>query len=95
VCLIFRQNGGDSLLQEEEDPIPQLFHIPMWIRQKKLFRTRFLRQRFSERRRETNNLRYGTLRFQKKKGRNHLFSLKTSVFEMPEVMLFSGGRCHT
>jgi hypothetical protein len=47
VCLIFRQNGGDSLLREEEDPIPQLFHIPMWIRQKKLFRTRVLRQRFS------------------------------------------------
>ena len=31
VCLFFRQNGGDSLLQEEENPNPQLFHIGLWI----------------------------------------------------------------
>jgi len=47
VCLFFRQNGGDSLLQEEENPIPQLFHIALWIWKKKPFRTNFFRQRFN------------------------------------------------
>jgi len=46
VCLFFRQNGGDSLLQEEENPIPQLFHIALWIWRKKPFRTNFFRQKF-------------------------------------------------
>jgi hypothetical protein len=45
VCLIFRQNGGDSLLQQEENPIPQLFHIALWIWKKKPFRTNFFRHR--------------------------------------------------
>jgi hypothetical protein len=35
-CLFFRQNGGDSLLQEEENLNPQLFHIGLWIREKNL-----------------------------------------------------------
>jgi hypothetical protein len=46
VCLFFRQNGGDSLLQEEENPNPQLFHIALWIWEKKPFITNFFRQRF-------------------------------------------------
>jgi hypothetical protein len=47
VCLFFRQNGEDSLLLEEENPIPQLFHIALWIEKKKPFRTNFFRQRFN------------------------------------------------
>ena len=35
VCLFFRQNGGRSLLQEEAKPIPQLFHMGLWIWEKK------------------------------------------------------------
>jgi hypothetical protein len=34
---------------------------------RKIFRTRFLKQRFSERRSETNNLRYGTVNFEERK----------------------------
>ena len=34
-CLFFRQNGGESLLREEENPNQQLFHIALWIWKKK------------------------------------------------------------
>ena len=47
VCLFFRQNDGDSLLREGENPIPQPFHNALWIRKKKPFRTNFFRQRLN------------------------------------------------
>jgi hypothetical protein len=34
MCLFFRQNGGESALQKEEDLIPQGFNISLWISQK-------------------------------------------------------------
>jgi len=43
VCPFIRQNGGDSLLQKEAYPIPQLFHIALWIHKKNPFRTNFFR----------------------------------------------------
>jgi len=45
-CLFFRQNGGDGLLGEKGNPIPQLFHIALWIWKKNPFRTNFFRQGF-------------------------------------------------
>src|SRR3990170_1966790 len=45
MCLFFRQNDGDSFLQEEDNPIPQLFHNALWIRKKRPSRTNFLRQK--------------------------------------------------
>ncbi len=67
VCLFFRQNGGDSLLQKEENPIPQLFHMALWIGEKNPFRTNFFRQRFSERRKKQTKIHYGTLNFENRK----------------------------
>jgi hypothetical protein len=46
VCLFFRQNGGDGLFGEKGNPIPQLFHIALWIWKKSPFRTNFFRQGF-------------------------------------------------
>jgi hypothetical protein len=41
VCPFFKQNGGDGFQQGEDNPIPQGFNIPMWISQKKPFKTIF------------------------------------------------------
>jgi hypothetical protein len=67
VCLVFRQNGGDSFLQEEENTIPQLFHIPMWIRQKN-FSEQGISGRDTMREEEKQTkIYYGTQDFEKRK----------------------------
>jgi len=41
---IFRQNGEDGFQEEEDNPIPQLFNIPVWISKKEPLRINFLEQ---------------------------------------------------
>jgi hypothetical protein len=39
LCLFFGQNGADGLAQGTDDLTPQRFNTPVWISQKRPFKT--------------------------------------------------------
>jgi hypothetical protein len=47
MCPFFRQSGGDGLVQGEDNLISQCFNIPVWISQKKSFRTNFFGEKLN------------------------------------------------